>query len=135
MLNCGGIPNLLTAISNGIGQVTLIGYAPSTRFALADAAAGQPWPYPLPFPVTVVSVVTNLDSLGHQYRTEFRYHDGYYDPVEKQFRGFAHAEQVDIGDATAPTLVSRSFFDTGRDFEAMKGQVCDQIIKFSLPAA
>src|SRR5207249_2511659 len=36
-------PNVLTSISNGLGRVTLIGYAPSTSFALADAAAGRSW--------------------------------------------------------------------------------------------
>ena len=116
-------PNTLLAISNRIGRVTLIGYEASTKFALEDAAAGQPWPDPMPFPVSVVSSVTNLDSLGHQYVSKFRYHDGYYDPVEKQFRGFARVEQVDLGDASAPTLVTRSHFDTGRDFEVMKGKL------------
>ena len=116
-------PNVLTAITNGIGRVTLIGYAPSTRFALEDAAAGHAWPDVMPFPVSVVAGVTNLDSLGHQYASQFRYHDGYYDPVEKQFRGFARVEQVDLGDVSAPTLVTRSHFDTGRDFEVMKGRL------------
>ena len=123
LLTPGGIPNALTVITNGIGRVTRIGYEPSTRFALEDAAAGNPWPDPMPFPVQVVSSVTNLDSLGHQYVSQFRYHDGYYDPVEKQFRGFARVEQVDVGDASAPTLITRSHFDTGRDYEAMKGKV------------
>ncbi|MCZ7639104.1 MAG: FG-GAP-like repeat-containing protein [Verrucomicrobia bacterium] len=119
----GGTPNALIAITNGIGRVTLIGHEPSTRFALEDAAAGRPWPDPMPFPVQVVSSVTNLDSLGHAYVTRFRYHDGYYDPVEKQFRGFARVEQVDTGDVSAPTLVTRSHFDTGRTNEAMKGKL------------
>lgn len=124
VLLCGSpAPNVLTSITNGIGRVTRIGYAPSTRFALEDAAAGRPWPDPMPFPVQVVAAVTNLDSLGHTYVSRFRYHDGYYDPVEKQFRGFARVEQVDVGDVTAPTLVTRSHFDTGRDFEAMKGRL------------
>lgn len=123
LLGCLPSPNTLCAISNGIGRVTLIGYEPSTKFALEDAAAGQPWPDPMPFPVSVVASVTNLDSLGHAYVTRFRYHDGYYDPEEKQFRGFARAEQIDVGDPTAPTLVTRSHFDTGRNFEAMKGKL------------
>jgi RHS repeat-associated protein len=123
VLGGGLTPNVLTAISNGIGRVTLIGYAPSTSFALADAAAGQAWSNAMPLSVSVVAGVTNLDSLGHQYVTRFRYHDGYYDPVEKQFRGFARAEQVDVGDASAPTLVTRSYFDTGSQFEAMKGKL------------
>jgi YD repeat-containing protein len=123
VLGGGLIPNVMTSISNGIGRITLIGYLPSTAFALADASAGQPWSNALPLAVTVVAGVTNLDSIGHQYVTLFAYHDGYYDPVEKQFRGFARAEQIDVGDATAPTLVSRSYFDTGDLFEAMKGKL------------
>ncbi len=120
----GGLaPNLLTRIANGIGRVTQIEYAPSTSFALADDAAGRPWPDPLPFPVTVVASTTVSDSLGHGYVTRYRYHDGYYDSVEKQFRGFAEVEQVDVGDPSAPTLISRSSFDTGRTFEAMKGRL------------
>ena len=123
VLGGGLTPNMLTAISNGIGRITVIGYAPSTSFALADAAAGQPWSNAVPLAVSVVAGVTNLDSLGHQYVTLFHYHDGYYDPVEKQFRGFGRAEQVTVGDASAPTLVTRSYFDTGNQFEAMKGKL------------
>ena len=67
--------------------------------------------------------MTNLDSLGHQYVTQFRYHDGYYDPVEKQFRGFGRVEQIDVGDPTAPSLITRSHFDTGRIHESMKGKL------------
>lgn len=123
LLSGGLSPNTLTRIGNGIGRTTMIEYAPSTQFALEDAAAGSAWPDALPFPVTVVSAVRVSDSLGHEYLTRFRYHDGYYDAAEKQFRGFARVEQVDVGDPTAPTLVSRSRFDTGREFETMKGRV------------
>lgn len=123
LLNGGLSPNTLIRIENGIGRVTTIEYAPSTRFALEDAAAGAPWLTPLPFPVAVVSEVRVSDSLGHESIMRFRYHDGYYDSAEKQFRGFAHVEQIDVGDSTAPTLVTRSRFDTGREFEAMKGKL------------
>ncbi len=116
-------PNLLQAISNGLGQVTLVSYSASTAFRIQDSAEGNPWPDPLPFPVPVVSEVTNLDSLGHQYVTRYAYHNGYYDPVQKQFRGFGRAEQVDVGDDTAPTLVTRSYFDTGSQYEVMKGKL------------
>ncbi|HEY5912362.1 MAG TPA: toxin TcdB middle/N-terminal domain-containing protein [Verrucomicrobiae bacterium] len=123
ILGSAPAPNMLVAISNGIGRVTLIGYEPSTKFALDDAGAGQPWPDPMPFPVTVVSAVTNGDSMGHWYVSNYRYHDGYYDPDEKQFRGFGCAEQTEVGDDTAPTLVTRSYFDTGRYHEALKGRL------------
>jgi hypothetical protein len=123
LLTGGLSPNTLTRIENGIGRVTQINYAPSTRFALEDAAVGRPWPDLLPFPVTVVSEINVSDSLGHEYTTRFRYHNGYYDAVEKQFRGFAEVEQIGVGDSSAPTLVSRSHFDTGRSFDAMKGRL------------
>ena len=119
----GGMPpNALVAITNGVGAITLIGYRSSTTYALADAAAGQPWPDPLPFPVNVVSAVTNLDSLGGQYAAQFAYHNAFYDPVQHQFRGFGRAEQIDLGDPTAPTLVTRNHFDTGKTYEVMKGK-------------
>ena len=123
LFGCVPSPNTLVAISNGIGRVTTINYQPSTIYSLQDAAAGAPWPDPMPFPVSVVAGVTNLDSLGHQYVSQFRYHNGYYDSAEKQFRGFARVEQIDLGDPTAPTLVTRSSFDTGRTYESMKGKL------------
>jgi hypothetical protein len=123
ILNGGRPPNCLLTISNGLGRVTLIGYDSSTKYALADAVAGRPWTNALPDPVTVVSSVTSLDSLGHQYVTRFNYHDGYYDSLKKQFRGFAKVEQVDVGDPTAPTLVTRSYFDLGKTYEALKGKI------------
>jgi YD repeat-containing protein len=123
LLGTGPNPNTLVAISNGLGRVTLITYRPSTSFSLADAAAGRPWTNLMPLTVSVVSSVTNLDSLGHTYVSRFQYHDGYYDPQEKQFRGFGRVEQVEVGDATAPTLVTRSYFDTGNVYEAMKGKL------------
>ena len=123
LLGRSSAANLLERIDNGIGRVTELQYLTSSQFALKDSADGHPWPDPLPFPVSVVSRVTTSDSRGHIYSAEFRYHDGYYDSAEKQFRGFARVEQVDVGDAAGPTLVVRSHFDTGRDFEVMKGKL------------
>ncbi len=126
LINCGAIPNILTSIANGLGRTTQIEYRSSIEFRLADEAAGSPWPNVVPISVPVVASVTLDDSLGHAYRTEYRYHDGYYDPEEKQFRGFARVEQFEVGDATAPTLVTRHHFDTGAQVEAMKGKLLQQ---------
>ena len=123
LLGCVPAANTLTRIENGIGRVLRMEYAPSTRFALDDAAAGHAWTNPMPFAVTVVARVLTDDSLGHTYETQFRYHEGYYDAAEKQFRGFASAEQIETGDLEAPTLITRSEFDTGRAFTAMKGKL------------
>ncbi len=127
IINCGATPNILNSIANGLGRVTTMGYRSSIEFRLEDEAAGQPWPNIVPFAIPVVASVRTADSLGHEYRTEYRYHDGYYDPKQKQFRGFARVEQIDVGDATAPTLVTRSFFDTGSAHEPMKGKLLRQM--------
>lgn len=124
LIGCGTDANLLTSIDNGIGLKTLIRYDTSTAYMLADwvttNGSARAWPDPLPFPVKVVAGVTRDDSLGHIYTNAYRYHDGFYDPIEYQFRGFARVEAVQYGDASAPTLVTRSHFHTGKVYEAMK---------------
>ena len=51
---------------------------------------------PLPFPVHVVARVEVHDAIsGGRLTTEYRYHHGYWDGVEREFRGFAMVEQLD----------------------------------------
>lgn len=128
LMGCVPKPHLLSRAENGIGRIQTIQYRTTTHYVHEDGTdeSGRysySWPDPLPFPVTVISRITTADSLGNEYVTRFQYHDGYYDPEEKQFRGFARAEQLDVGDATAPTLVTKVRFDTGRIFDAMKGKI------------
>lgn len=131
LLECVPHPWLLKTITNGIGRLEELEYTTSTEFAVADGTvAGEyqyAWPDPLPFPVQVLKEVRTSDGMGNTYTTRFSYHNGYYDPVEKQFRGFARVEQKDVGDATAPTLISTFYFDTGRSDEARKGRMLRQI--------
>lgn len=69
---------------------------------------------------TVVrSVVTTdrFDALGREEnatRAEYSYHDGYYEGIEQEFRGFGAADLVSIGDFAHPTSIARSFFHQGR---------------------
>ncbi|MDP9351714.1 MAG: toxin, partial [Chloroflexota bacterium] len=46
----GKKPHLLIKTANNLGAETRVHYAPSTRFYLADRAAGKPWITRLPFP-------------------------------------------------------------------------------------
>jgi RHS repeat-associated protein len=95
-LMAAGKPHLLTTISNGMGLTTMIGYRSSTTFSLADRAAGEPWLTRLPFPVHVVADITVDDSVASTTAvTTFRYRHGFYDSVEREFRGFAYVEQRD----------------------------------------
>jgi len=84
----GAHPNLLTKISNGLGMETTINYKSSTDDYIADRDNGSPWTTKLPFPVQVVKSVSVKDlNSGQEYVTDYAYRDGYYDGIEKEFRG------------------------------------------------
>ena len=120
----GAHPNLLTTISNGLGQETTISYQSSTEDYLADRDAGTPWTTKLPFPVQVVkSVAVKELNSGQEYVTDYHYRDGYYDGVEKEFRGFGGVTKLERGDAAAPTFKTVYTFDTGKEEISRKGMV------------
>lgn len=90
-------PHLLIKTSNNLGTETFIEYAPSTKFYLADKEAGKHWATKLPFPVHVVTKSTVKDKWRDtQFSTTYSYHHGYFDGIEREFRGFGRVEQVDI---------------------------------------
>jgi RHS repeat-associated protein len=67
--------------------------------------------------VRAVSTSDRLDALGARpqvARTEFHYHDGYYEGIEQEFRGFGAADSISIGDAHEPTGHVRTYFHQGR---------------------
>lgn len=101
----GGVkPHLLTRVRNNLGAETRIGYAPSTRFYLQDRDAGQPWLTRLSFPVQVVERAEVIDWIGRtRLVSRYAYHHGYYDPLEREFRGFGMVEQRDTEEIRADT--------------------------------
>ncbi|PKH01306.1 toxin [Psychromonas sp. MB-3u-54] len=92
----GTKPHLLTEVDNNMGATTLIHYSPSTKFYLADEQAGTPWITRLPFPVQVVEKIETLDHIGcTRLVASYSYHHGFFDPVEREFRGFGRVERQD----------------------------------------
>lgn len=92
----GQKPHLLIRSTNNLGAETQVEYASSTRFYLSDKAAGNPWITRLPFPVHVVERMTTFDHIsGNRFVTSYKYHHGYFDGVEREFRGFGMVEQKD----------------------------------------
>jgi len=87
--------NLLTRIENGLGKVMTMSFTSTVDEMVADQLDGTDWKYPLPHPNTVVKSVSEWDQLAPQNAslTTFRYHDGYYDGSEKNFRGYERVEQ------------------------------------------
>ena len=118
----GAQPNLLNSVANGIGGHTRMHYSSSVSEMVRDAQAGKPWSQTIPFPVPVVSMM-EVDDGRNMYRTAFAYRDGYYDHLEKEFRGFAEVVTTDFGDETIPDLIASHEFDTGRSVEALKGKL------------
>lgn len=89
-------PYLLKAFSNNLGASTRIEYKSSVLDYLTDKQAGRPWATNLPFPVQVVAKIESVDQIsGSKLVSLYKYHEGYYDPVEREFRGFGYVERWD----------------------------------------
>ncbi|MFJ2256991.1 SpvB/TcaC N-terminal domain-containing protein [Streptomyces sp. NPDC087844] len=92
----GTKPHLLTGADNHMGAETRVRYASSTAFYLADRRAGRPWHTRLPFPVHVVEQSEHIDHVRRtRFTSRYSYHHGYFDGVEREFRGFGLVEQHD----------------------------------------
>ncbi|MDN5201282.1 SpvB/TcaC N-terminal domain-containing protein [Fulvivirgaceae bacterium BMA10] len=130
-------PYLLNLIDNSLGATTQIQYCSSTRFYLEDKKAGRPWITKLPFPVQVVEKTIVTDKISNaRFSNRFKYHDGFYDSTEREFRGFGYVETWDTeeyddlvnnnaqqGSAKisnenyVPPVYTRTWFHTGASFE------------------
>jgi RHS repeat-associated protein len=101
----GQKPHLLVRTVNNLGAETVVQYAPSTKFYLDDKEKGKPWISRLPFPVHCVERVETYDRISrNRFVSRYSYHNGYFDGVEREFRGFGMVEQTDteeIGDILA----------------------------------
>lgn len=89
-------PYLLNQVDNNLGAISNITYASSTQFYLEDKHNGTPWITKLPFPVHVVEKVENIDLISNiKLVSSYSYHHGYYDRIEREFRGFGRVERQD----------------------------------------
>lgn len=119
----GRKPHLLEAIRNNFGGEIRLHYAPSTKFYLEDAKKGEPWLTRLHFPVHVVERVEKEDRItGNKLVTRYRYKHGYYDGIEREFRGFARVDKWDAesfrqGESepgiVLPPVHTKTWFHTG----------------------
>ncbi|HTE58255.1 MAG TPA: SpvB/TcaC N-terminal domain-containing protein [Verrucomicrobiae bacterium] len=92
-------PHIMIGYQNNVGKEVSLEYAPSTAFYLEDEQAGRPWITKLHFPVQCLSRTETLDRItGHRFVSSYKYHHGYYDHPEREFRGFGMVEQTDAED-------------------------------------
>jgi RHS repeat-associated protein len=116
-LMCGRKPHLLERVVNHAGADSRIEYASSTEFYLADQAAGTPWVTRLPFPVQVVKRVETYDEVSRsRFVSRYTYHHGFYDGLEREFRGFGRVDQLDTEDIAS--LMAPGTFPTGDNIDA-----------------
>ncbi|WP_409416717.1 SpvB/TcaC N-terminal domain-containing protein [Flavobacterium sp. PS2] len=89
-------PHIMVFYKNNFGKEVSLEYTPSTKFYIEDKLAGKPWITKLHFPVHCVSKTTTEDKIsGYKFVSEYKYHHGYYDHSEMEFRGFGMVEQID----------------------------------------
>ncbi|MCP4161043.1 MAG: hypothetical protein GY760_13295, partial [Deltaproteobacteria bacterium] len=123
-------PYQLKTVNNGIGLTTTFDYKSSVKDMQTDRDSGTPWTNLMPFPIPVLSKTVVNDGLN-DYVTKFFYHNGYFSIADQEFRGFAKAEQLEIGDTSAPDLISQYIFDTGQEFKALRGKTLEHTLKNS----
>lgn len=134
-------PYLLCAVRNSLGASTTIEYAASTRDQIADRRDGHPWVTTLPFPVHVVAAVTIADGVtGDRITTGYRYRHGWFDGVEREFRGFGMVETRDseqVGDAPTgqnlPPVRTRSWFHLGGAADPLTDAYAGDPLAVALP--
>lgn len=114
----GRKPHLLVEMNNNMGATTRVRYAPSTRFYLSDRAEGLRWITALPFPVQVLEKSEVIDHVSRtKLVTTYRYHHGYFDGREREFRGFGRVDQFDtetFGEFSESGLDDEAQFDNGQ---------------------
>lgn len=123
-------PHIMVSYKNNMGKEVSLEYTPSTKFYIEDKLAGKPWITKLHFPIHCISKTTTEDKItGHKFSSSYKYHHGYYDHPEREFRGFGMVEQTDAetfehwvksgatniteADLHQEPIISRQWFHTG----------------------
>lgn len=125
-------PYLINRSNNNMGTVSLIDYRSSAQEFLDEEYAEHQLDKDkvvesgVPFAMHVVKRQTQLDEItGNKLTQLMSYFRGYYDPFEREFRGFGRLEQMDTEASeteratlgfTAPIL-TKTWFHTGKTID------------------
>ncbi|MEL6185432.1 MAG: toxin TcdB middle/N-terminal domain-containing protein, partial [Myxococcota bacterium] len=128
-------PNLLTQIENGIGSVQRITYTTAAEEMARARAAGSPWSASLQIPMQMaktvdryVTLTGQADGSGLHELTAYAYRDGYYDGIEKQYRGFERVEMTIAADAYQEAVNTAYLYDVGRTAPHRSGLALSTIV-------
>ncbi len=121
LLPGGPSPDLLSTISNGIGGTTTINYQTSSKYDNCIYVDSKN--VCLPFVVQTLSSSTTNDGNGNSSTTNFTYSGGYFDYIDREYRGFQYVK------ATAPNgTTTESWFYQD---DVFKGLPFEQVTKDS----
>ena len=128
-------PYLLKSINNNMGAGTTLEYRSSVQYWLDDKLADPDLTSALPMPMHTLAQVETVDEMtGNVFTSYHRFHDGVYDGVEREFRGFGFATSWDAPRATpllgsnipaSPPMFTLSWYHCGRER--------DESIQFGTP--
>lgn len=118
-----GSPGLIVRVDNGLGRVVSIDYSGIGEMRGLARVLGDAWSLRSPIGQFVLRSIETDDGIGPISRASYRYVDGYYSALAREFRGFARAVVTSEGNTPAETLVQRTTFDVGRTAESTKGMV------------
>lgn len=117
-------PNLISRIENGLGRVQTVAYGTAAEQQSRDGG----WELRLRQPMNVVTrrdlwvTLTGGDGgEGLHEVTDYRYHEGFYDGIEKAFRGFQTVEVELLGSDSQEGALTEMTFDLGIELPARNG--------------
>ncbi len=89
-------PHIMVFYKNNMGKEVSLEYMASTKFYIEDKLAGKPWVTKLFFPIHCISRTETVDTIsGWHFVRSYKYHHGYFDHPEREYRGFGMVEQTD----------------------------------------
>lgn len=116
-------PHLLASIENGLGRRIEVTYGSSAAHMGRDGGA-MAWRWRLPNAMITVDRIAERDGVSSAPEVrEYAYHHGFWDGVERQFRGFEEVEVRTLGDASSEEGEERYEFDVGADDTYRKGKL------------
>ncbi len=114
-------PNLMTRVTNALGQNDQVVYT-TAAVQMALDGGWQTQRYKLPYAMNIVGSLIQTDPLsGNPEAVHYRYSHGYYDGLEKQFRGFADVQISSPGDDHHEDGLQRFEYEVGAEDIYRKG--------------
>ena len=106
-------PHLLASIDNGSGLVTEVQYSTSAFERTRDLTEGRRWSGYLPFVVPVVKQLRLHDQVtGEASVSDFRYHDGHFDDIAREYLGFAEVDSTRTNGPQEQPVRQRLYYHT-----------------------